>query len=144
MWHNFIWSPLCPFSSQINSRNIFDLTACYFFFSVERILSPYANDRGKLSSTTLTAADVPWPEVIEACIKTLLSWLHTLTDVKNVYYLPQDLDEFKQPLLWTEATTETVKLIKRKSEVRLVTVNNTLSMFVEGQTLFDLEKFDNF
>ena len=87
---------------------------------------------------------MPWPEVIEACIKTLLSWLHTLTDVKNVYYLPQDLDEFKQPLLWTEATTETVKLIKRKSEVRLVTVNNTLSMFVEGQTLFDLEKFDNF
>ena len=102
------------------------------FFSVERILSPYANDSSKLPFTSLTAADVPWPEVIEACIKTLLSWVHTLSDVKNVYYLPQDLDEFKQPPLWTKATTETVKLIKRKSEVRLVTVNNTLSMFVEG------------
>jgi hypothetical protein len=90
----------------------------FYIFSVERILSPYAKDYSDLSTTTLTAADVPWPELIEACIKTLLSWLHTLSGGEHVYYLPQDLEEFKQPSLWTEAATETVKLTKGNSEMR--------------------------
>ena len=105
-----------------------------FLGSIERIFSLYAKERSDLSSTTLTAADVPWPEVIEACIETLLSWVHTLSGVENVHYLPQNLHEFKQPPLWTEATTETVKFIKKNSETRLVTVKNTLSIFGMAET----------
>ncbi len=88
----------------------------FYNFSVERILSPYA----KKYTTLLTAADVPWPEVIEACIKTLLSWLHTLYKRVTVYYMAQDLDEFQQPPLWREAATETVKLMKGNSEMRYI------------------------
>ncbi|XP_028404230.1 germinal-center associated nuclear protein-like isoform X2 [Dendronephthya gigantea] len=79
---------------------------------IERILSPYASDR---SYASLTAADVPWPDVVETCINTLLSWVHTISDVKNVYYFSQDLDGFKPPTLWTQAVTETVKLIDNNS-----------------------------
>jgi hypothetical protein len=89
-----------------------------YIFSVERILSPYAKDYSDLSTTTLSAANVPWPQVIEACIKTLLSWLHTLSGEESVYYMPQDLDEFKQPPSWIEATTETVGSMKGNSEMR--------------------------
>lgn len=92
----------------------------FYDFRVERILIAYAKDSCDLSSTTLTAADFPWPQVIEACIKSLLSWLHTLSDgtVENVYYLPEDLDGFKQPSLWTEAVPETFRLVIETSAVR--------------------------
>ena len=86
-----------------------------YAFSVERIFSPYARNSGDLS--TLTAADLPWPDVIDACIKTLLSWLHALSDgtVKNVYYFPQDLNDFKEPPLWTDALPETFILAEATS-----------------------------
>lgn len=87
----------------------------FYDFSVDRILSPYARDTSDRSFTSLTAADVPWPDVIETCINTLLSWLHTISDVKNVYYFSQDVEGFKLPTLWTEALTETIKLVESNS-----------------------------
>ena len=68
----------------------------------------------------MTAADIPWPEVIEACVKTLLSWLHSLSDLDSVYYLSDNLDTFKEPPLWAEAITKTVMSVKGDPEKRLV------------------------
>lgn len=101
----------------------FSVLFCSCLLSVERILNQISEGKRDHSPTTLTAADVPWPQVIETCVGTLLSWLHStppsLTK-ENVYYMEEDLENFNEPALWSVAVTETLKLAKKTSATRLV------------------------
>lgn len=62
-----------------------------------RVFSPTYN---------LRAADLPWTEIIEACVETMLSSLHNFPRT-NIYFLSESLNDFKPPSSWIVATNET-------------------------------------
>ncbi|XP_022806215.1 germinal-center associated nuclear protein-like isoform X1 [Stylophora pistillata] len=58
-----------------------------------------------LASPWLSASQVPWPLVLEACVNFRLTPLHSDPGVEeqDVYFLPEELDAFYPPSLWTQS-----------------------------------------
>lgn len=59
-----------------------------------------------LSSTPqLTAAQVPWTQVLEACVSSAMMTLYSnpVLSKVEVFYLQREFDEFVQPEIWKEA-----------------------------------------
>ncbi|EDO31534.1 predicted protein [Nematostella vectensis] len=56
------------------------------------------------SSRQLSASEVPWTQVIEACISTVVTLLHSnpVLSETSVFYLPTELALFEQPLDWRD------------------------------------------
>ena len=58
-----------------------------------------------LASPWLSASQVPWPLVLEACVNFRLTPLHSDPGLKeqDVYFLPEELDAFYPPTLWMQS-----------------------------------------
>ena len=71
-------------------------------------------------SPRLSASQVPWPLVLEACVNFRLTPLHSDPDLedKDVYFLANELYTFDQPSLWRHSA----KL--SKEEAAKVTIEN--------------------
>ncbi|XP_031565295.1 germinal-center associated nuclear protein-like [Actinia tenebrosa] len=63
------------------------------------------------SQPQLTAAHVPWTQVIEACVSSAMTSLHSnpvLSEVE-VFYLQSEFEEYVQPRIWREAVASSKK-----------------------------------
>ena len=56
-------------------------------------------------SLRLSASQVPWPLVLDACVDFRLIPLHSDPDlaVQDVYFLAEELNTFVQPSLWRQS-----------------------------------------
>lgn len=58
------------------------------------------------TSPRLSASQVPWPLVLDACVNFRLTILHSSPGFvdQDVYYLKEELDTFVQPSLWRQSS----------------------------------------
>ena len=68
----------------------------------------------------LSASQVPWPEVLDACVHSMLTSLHEDPSYLqiNVHYFEEDLNKFTPPTLWSkcanDSRAETFLVLERK------------------------------
>ena len=72
-------------------------------------------------SPMLSASQVPWPLVLDACVNFRLTPLHSDPDLaeQDVFFLSEELNTFVQPSLWRQsANLSKEEAAKAKSDNR--------------------------
>ncbi|XP_020609727.1 germinal-center associated nuclear protein-like isoform X2 [Orbicella faveolata] len=81
-------------------------------------------------SPRLSASQVPWPLVLDACVNFRLTPLHSDPDLaeQDVYFLADELNTFEQPSLWRESARLS------KEEAAKVKSENSLESSIPKKT----------
>ncbi|RMX58547.1 hypothetical protein pdam_00022760, partial [Pocillopora damicornis] len=91
-----------------------------------------------LASPWLSASQVPWPLVLEACVNFRLTPLHSDPGLEeqDVYFLPEELDAFYPPTLWMQS----VNLSKKEAAKAKRKIESVIQIFeLKPVLIFSLE-----